>query len=112
MKVRDCLLSLLECEPDCSQHAVELLPNLVIPESQHDNSMASQKFRARSVANLACTVVVCSAGQLDRQLCTRTIEIQHLIVERMLVVKFVAREMSVRQMPPKNTFGLSRFLPQ
>jgi hypothetical protein len=37
-------LSLLECEPDCSQHAVELLANLMIPESQNKDSMVGQEF--------------------------------------------------------------------
>ena len=92
------MLSLLECEPDCSQHTIELLANLMIPESQHDNSMASQKFRARSVANLACTVVMSSAVQLDSQLCVRAIEIQDVIVEWMLAAKF---------MPPQNFDSVS-----
>ncbi len=37
-------LLFLECEPDRSQHAIELLANLMIPESQHNDSMASQEL--------------------------------------------------------------------
>ena len=88
-------LSLLECEPDCLQYAVELLAHLMIPESQHNDSMPSQKFRACSVANLACTVVMSSAVQLDSQLCARTIKIQDIIVEWMLAAKFMFRKISV-----------------
>src|SRR5262249_35382394 len=31
-------LSLLKCEADCSQYVVEFLANLMIPESQHNDS--------------------------------------------------------------------------
>jgi hypothetical protein len=36
-----------------------------------------------------------AAVQLDGELCARTIEIQDVIVERMLAAKFVSREISV-----------------
>ncbi|HMF46702.1 MAG TPA: hypothetical protein VKE29_08515, partial [Candidatus Udaeobacter sp.] len=49
-----------------------------------------------------------AAVQLDGQLCARAIEIQDVIVERMLAAKFVAREISVPQVSPKNTLRLSR----
>jgi hypothetical protein len=65
------------------------------PESQHNDSIAGQEFRARSIANLACSVVMPSAVQFDSQLRARTIKIQDVIVERMLASKFVARETSV-----------------
>jgi hypothetical protein len=95
MKVRDCFLSFLECEPDCPQHAVELLANLMIPESQHNKSMAGQEFRPRSIASLVRRIVMPAAVQLDGELCARTIEIQDVTVERMLAAKFVSREISV-----------------
>ena len=63
--MRDYFLSLLECEPDCSQHAVELLANLMIPESQHNKSMAREEFRPRLIVSLTCTVVMPAAVQLD-----------------------------------------------
>src|SRR5215510_6603658 len=53
-----------------------------------------------------------AAVQLDGQLCARAIEIQDVIVERMLAAKFVAREISVPQVSPKNTLRLSRPLSQ
>jgi hypothetical protein len=84
-----------ECEPDCPQHAVELLANLMIPESQHNKSIAAQEFGPRSIVSLACTVVMSAAVQFDGQLCARTIEIQNVTVERMLTAKFVACELSV-----------------
>ena len=67
----------------------------MIPESQHNDSMPSQKFRACSVANLACTVVMSSAVQFDSELCARTIEIQDVTVERMLAAKLIACKISV-----------------
>jgi hypothetical protein len=105
MKVRDCFLSLLECEPDCSQHAIELLANLMIPESQNNDSMASLEFRPSSIASLACTVVMSAAIQLDGQLCAGTIEIQDVIVERILAAKFVTREISVPHVSPRIRSG-------
>jgi len=44
MKVRVCSLLLPECEPDCPQDAIEFSANLVIPESQHNDSMAREEF--------------------------------------------------------------------
>jgi len=44
---------------------------------------------------LACTVVMSSAVQLDSQLCVRAIEIQDVIVEWMLAAKFMPRKISV-----------------
>jgi len=67
----------------------------MIPESQHNKSMAGQEFRPRAIANLACTVVMPAAIQLDSQFRARAIEIQNVTVERMLPAKFVAREISV-----------------
>ncbi len=63
MKVRDYFS--VAPPPDCSQHAVELLANLMIPESQNKDSMAGQEFRPRLIASLACTVVMPAAVQLD-----------------------------------------------
>jgi hypothetical protein len=67
----------------------------MIPESQNKDSMPGQEFRSRSIASLACTVVMPAAVQLDGELCARTIEIQDVTVERMLAPKFVAREIPV-----------------
>ena len=67
----------------------------MIPESQHNDSMPSQEFRARSIANLASTAVMSAAVQFDSQLCARTIEIQDVIVERVLAAKFVLGEISI-----------------
>jgi len=67
----------------------------MIPESQHDDSMASEEFRARSIANFTGTVVMSSAVLFDSQLCARTIEIQDVFVERMLAAKFVVGEISI-----------------
>jgi len=55
------LLSLPECEPDCSQDAIEFSANLMIPESQHNDSMAREEFRPRGIANLACTIIMSTA---------------------------------------------------
>src|SRR5439155_24557192 len=84
-----------ECKPACSPPATELTANLMIPESQHKHSMARQEFRSRPVANFACTIVMSTTIQFDGQLCVGTIEIQNVIVERMLATKFVACEISV-----------------
>jgi hypothetical protein len=55
------LLSLAECEPDCSQEAIEFSANLVIPESQYNDSMAREEFRPRAIANLTGTIIVPTA---------------------------------------------------
>jgi len=98
MKVRDCFAVAPRVRTRLLATRYRALGESDVPESQHDNSMASQKFRARSVANLACTVVMSSAVQLDSQLCVRAIEIQDVIVEWMLAAKF---------MPPQNFDSVS-----
>jgi hypothetical protein len=56
----------------------------MIPESQHYDSVASWDFRARPIANLACTIVMSATVQFDSQLCAWTVEIQDVTVERVL----------------------------
>jgi len=84
----------------------------MIPKAQHSDPFASQKFRSCSIANLSETIVMPAAIQLDRELCGRTIEIQDIAVQRMLTAKFVARKISVPQMPPKNTLSVGCLLSQ
>jgi hypothetical protein len=67
----------------------------MIPESQHNDSMPSQKLGPRSIMILARTVVMPAAIQFDSELCARTIEIQNVIFERMLAAEFIACEISV-----------------
>ena len=42
-----------------------LSANLMIPESQHNKSMAREEFRPRLIVSLTCTVVMPAAVQLD-----------------------------------------------
>jgi hypothetical protein len=55
------LLSLFECKQDCSQDAIEFSANLVIPEPQHNDSMARKEFRPRAIANLTGTIIMSTA---------------------------------------------------
>src|SRR6266700_7889923 len=81
----------------------------MIPKPQHNDPLASQKFRARSVANLSDTIVMPATVQFDRELCGRTIEIQDVAIQWMLTAKFVACKISVPQMPPKNALSVGCF---
>jgi hypothetical protein len=106
------LLPLFEREPDCLQHAIELLANLMIPKSQHCDSLLGEKLLPCLVAHLAGSIVVPAAIELDRELRSGTIEIEYVWVQRMLSAEFVACEVSVPQMPPQNSLGGSFFLTQ
>ena len=75
---------LLQRKPDRLQDAVEFLANLMIPKLQHNDPLASQKFRPISISNLCDTIVMATTVQFDRELCGRTIEIQDVAVQRML----------------------------
>jgi hypothetical protein len=94
------------------QDAVEFLANLMIPKPQHNDPLANQKFRPRSIANLSDTIVMPATVQFDRELCDRTIEIQNVAVQWMLTAKFVACKISVPQMPPKNALSVGCLLSQ
>jgi hypothetical protein len=88
------------------QDAVEFLANLMIPEPHHNDSLTSEKFRPRSIANLAHMIVMPAAVQFDRELRGRTVEIQYVTVQWMLTAKFVACKVSVPQVPPKNALNV------
>jgi hypothetical protein len=94
------------------QDAVEFLANLMIPKSEHNDPVASQKFRSRSIANLSGAIVMPTTVQFDRELCGRTIEIQDVTADWMLTSKFVACKISVPQMPPTSVLSVGGLLAQ
>jgi hypothetical protein len=95
MKVRVCFAGAPRVRTRLLARRYRVLGDLMIPESQHNDSMAREEFRPRAITNLACTIIMSTAVQFDTQLCAGTIEIQDVIVERMLPPKFVACEISV-----------------
>jgi hypothetical protein len=62
----------------------------MIPESQHLDSVVSEKFFSRTVAYQSVLVATTVAIQLDRQLCSRSVEVEYVRLERMLTTKFVS----------------------
>src|SRR5215211_2797074 len=84
----------------------------MVPEWQHNDSMASQEFRSRPIAKLPCTMVMSTAIQFDGQLCAGRIEIQDVVSEGMLPAKFMACKIPVPQVSPKNAFRLRGLLSQ
>jgi hypothetical protein len=79
------------------QNAVEFLANLMIPKSQHNYPLATQEFQARSMANLSDVILMPATVQFDRKLCSRTVKIQGVAVQRMLPTKFATGKISVPQ---------------
>jgi hypothetical protein len=75
-------------------------------------SLATQEFRARSIVNLSDVIVMTATVQFDRELCGRTVEIQDVAVQRMLLARFVTGKISVPQMAPKNALSVSCLLSQ
>lgn len=61
----------------------------MIPESQHPNSVAGEKFFSRAIAYQSVLIVMTAAIQLDGQLCSRAIEVEYVGVDRMLATKLV-----------------------
>jgi hypothetical protein len=82
----------------------------MIPESQHNDSVVSKECRPRLIATSANPIVVSTAIQFDRELCSRTIEIEYVWIERVLAPKFITCKISVPQMPPKNALRSGCFL--
>jgi hypothetical protein len=101
-----------ECQPDRLYNAVEFSANLMVPESHHNDSPTSKRFRPSPITNLLRAIVVPATVQFDREFCGRTIEIKDVRVERVLAPKFVACKISISQMPPKNALRFSCLLPQ
>ena len=83
-----------------------------------DSRTAEQRFphaRATPIAfdgELTQAIVMPTTVQFNRELCRRTIEIQYVTVERMLTAKFVAVEISVAQVAPKDPLTISCLLSQ
>jgi len=61
---------------------------------------------------LSNTMVMATTVQFDREVCSRTIEIQDVAAQRMLTSKFVACKISVPQMTPKNALRVGCLLSQ
>ena len=99
-------MRVLQRKPNRLQNAVEFLANLMIPESQHSDSPASEEFRPRSIPNLVRAIAVPTTIQFDREPCGRTIEIEYVGIEWVLAAKFVACKISVPQMPPQNALSV------
>jgi hypothetical protein len=89
------------------QDTVEFLVNLMIPTAQHDDPLASQKFRTHSIANLSDAIIMPVTIQLDSELGGGAIEIKDIAVQGMLTAKFVACKISVPQVSPKNALSVS-----
>jgi hypothetical protein len=58
--------------------------------------------RPSSMATLAHQIVVSTAIQFDRELCSWAIETECVWIEGVLAAKFIACKISVPQMSPKN----------
>jgi hypothetical protein len=67
----------------------------MIPESQHLDSVVSEKFFSRTVAYQSVSGVMTAAVQLDRQLCSRTVEVEYVRIDWMLATKFVSCEIPI-----------------
>jgi hypothetical protein len=84
----------------------------MIPESQHNDSPTSREFGPHSISNLARTIVVPTTVQFDRKLRARIVEIEYVRIQWALAAKFIACEISVSQMPPKNPLSVGCLLSQ
>ena len=72
----------MQRKPDRLQDAVKFPANLMIPKLQHNDPLATQEFRARSIPNLSAAIVMPPNVKFDRELCGRTVEVQDVAVQR------------------------------
>jgi hypothetical protein len=84
----------------------------MIPESQHLDSVMSEKFFSRTIAYQSVLVVMTAAIQLDRQLRSRAVEVEYVRLERMLPTKFVTYKIPIPQAAPEHAFPLRWMLAQ
>jgi hypothetical protein len=85
----------LKSEPDRLQNAIKLFANLMVPKSQHDDSVLSKECRPGSIVSSAHRIIVSATIQFDRELCRPTVEIQDVTIEWVLPPKFVTCKVSV-----------------
>ena len=67
----------------------------MIPKLQHSDAVVRKYGRARSIANSTQPIVVAATIYFDREFCRRTIEVQCIASEWMLMAKLVSRKISV-----------------
>jgi hypothetical protein len=67
----------------------------MIPESQHLNSVADEKFFTSVIPYQCALIVMTAAIQLNRQLCSRAIEVEYVSVQRVLATKLVTCEIAI-----------------
>jgi hypothetical protein len=84
----------------------------VIPKSEDVDPLASKKLLPCAIAYLAGSIIMSATVQLSCQFGFWAIKIEDIRMKRMLPTKFVACEISVPQVPPKNAFPLGRMLAQ
>jgi len=98
---------LFERKPYCLQHTVEFFANLMVPKSDDCNSFVREELLSPLISHLPTTVVMSTAIQFDRELRSRTVEIECVRINRVLRTELIAREVAVPQMSPKNSLTLS-----
>ena len=86
--------------------------NLVIPEPENLNLLASKKLLTCEISYLASSIVMSATVQLNRQLYLWAVEIEDIRINRMLPPEFLARKVTVPQVAPKKTFPLGRMRSQ
>jgi len=78
----------------------------MIPKSDDCNSFVREELLSRLISHLPTTVVMSAAIQFDRELRGRTVEIEGVRINWVLPTEFIAREVAVSQMSPKNSLTL------
>ena len=78
----------------------------MIPKSDDCNSFVREELLSPLISHLPTTVVMSAAIQFDRKLRGRTVEIECVRINRVLPTEFIAREVAVSQMSPKNSLTL------
>ena len=94
----------MQCRPDFQQHALAVLPPLMIPESQLFDALVSEKLRSRLVVLKLLRQAVLEAVEFHRKPRQRAVEVQDVISSGMLTAEFETGEAAGLQSAPEFLF--------
>jgi len=93
--------------PNFKAHCFKLTAQLMIPKTQHLNSLFGQKLIALFISSALVWKSMSATIELDRKFYDRTEEIEKVNAARILSAKFEFDETAAAQQTPQFFFGVS-----
>jgi hypothetical protein len=93
-------------------HAREILPDVVIPETEHAVALAFEPLRSHPVADFRLAFAMLRTVDFDDETARRTGKVDDIISDGHLAAEMSAARPKPLQMAPQQSFGVGRILTQ